>query len=110
MENNYNMSEPEVLGSCPLCGEGIIESEKSFGCSAWKNGCKYSIWKNDRFLESIGKVPDKTMVREILTKGKYFAKNLKSKRTGKDFEATLSYAKDEESGYFKWNMEFPEAK
>jgi len=33
--------------SCPVCKEGqITENERAFGCSRWKEGCKFTIWKN----------------------------------------------------------------
>lgn len=33
--------------ACPLCKEGqITESEKAFGCSRWREGCKFTIWKD----------------------------------------------------------------
>ena len=37
----------ENLRPCPVCGNPVVESEKSFGCSNWKNGCKFTIWKDD---------------------------------------------------------------
>lgn len=33
--------------SCPLCGKGeVTETEKAFGCSRWREGCKFTLWKN----------------------------------------------------------------
>ncbi len=34
-----------ALGPCPLCGSDVVEQEKSFGCSGWRQGCKFAIWK-----------------------------------------------------------------
>ncbi|MBQ4640138.1 MAG: DNA topoisomerase III [Clostridia bacterium] len=31
---------------CPLCGKPIQETEKAFGCSDWKAGCHFTLWKN----------------------------------------------------------------
>jgi DNA topoisomerase-3 len=32
---------------CPVCGQGsITENERAFGCSRWKQGCTFTIWKN----------------------------------------------------------------
>lgn len=32
---------------CPVCHEGeITENEKAFGCSRWRDGCKFTIWKD----------------------------------------------------------------
>ena len=36
---------PVALGACPLCGSDVVEQPKSFGCSGWKQGCKFAIWK-----------------------------------------------------------------
>jgi len=33
--------------ACPVCKEGqITENEKAFGCSRWRDGCKFTIWKD----------------------------------------------------------------
>lgn len=56
----------EAVGICPVCGNNIVEKEKNFGCVNWKNGCKFAIWKNDKFLTAIGKVPTKAMVEKLL--------------------------------------------
>ena len=34
-----------AVGACPLCGSEVAEGPKSFGCSGWKNGCGFTIWK-----------------------------------------------------------------
>lgn len=32
---------------CPLCHTGhITENSKAFGCSRWKEGCTFTVWKN----------------------------------------------------------------
>ena len=32
---------------CPLCGKGEVqENSKAFGCSQWKDGCKFTVWKD----------------------------------------------------------------
>lgn len=31
---------------CPLCGKPVQENIKAFGCSDWKNGCHFTIWKD----------------------------------------------------------------
>jgi DNA topoisomerase-3 len=35
----------ECLGTCPLCGSEIINGRRGYGCSNYKNGCKFVIWK-----------------------------------------------------------------
>lgn len=97
----------EVLGKCPLCGHGIIEGQKGFGCSNWKNGCKFVIWKNDKYLASMKKKPTKTMVKSLLKNGVVLVKGLTSKK-GNKFDAYLRYEKNPDNEYFSWKMEFPE--
>ncbi len=29
------------VGKCPECGADVIETEKAFGCSRWREGCKF---------------------------------------------------------------------
>ena len=32
---------------CPVCGRGrVVENEKAFGCSRWREGCRFTLWKN----------------------------------------------------------------
>ena len=95
----------EEVGKCPVCGNSIIEGEKGFGCVNWKNGCKYTIWKNDKFIESMGKKVTKEMVELLLKNGKVGFRNLRSKK-GTLFSAYLRYEKDENTGYYNWKMEF----
>lgn len=33
------------LGDCPLCRHAVIEGKKGYGCSDWKNGCRFVLWK-----------------------------------------------------------------
>ena len=52
------------LGICPNCGGIVLENTKSFYCSNWRNGCKFTIWKNT--LESHGVVMDGELIKKLL--------------------------------------------
>jgi DNA topoisomerase-3 len=93
------------VGNCPICGNPVIEGENNFGCINWKNGCKFTIWKNDKYIESYGKKVTKEMVEILLKNGKVGFRNLKSKK-GNTFAAYFRYEKNEETGYLNWKMEF----
>ncbi|MGG3451156.1 type IA DNA topoisomerase [Domibacillus aminovorans] len=95
----------EVLGKCPVCGHDVIEGQKGFGCSNWKSGCKFVIWKNDKFLTAMKKKPTKTMVKSLLKNGVVKVKGLTSKK-GNKFDAMLKYEKNADNDYFSWKMEF----
>lgn len=79
-------ADVENLGPCPVCGNPVVQGEKSFGCSNWKNGCKYNIWKDDKYIKSFGKKVSKEMVQLLLKNGKVGFRNLKSKK-GNTFSA-----------------------
>jgi len=72
------------LGNCPICGKPVVEGKKGFGCSGWKEGCKFTIWK-----EIAGRKITEAQVRKLLQSGKTAPlKGFKSK-AGKEFEACL---------------------
>lgn len=92
-------SERKVLGKCPECGSDIVETEKSFGCSNWKNGCKYAIWKNDKYFAALGKKVTATVVKQILQNG--VVKLSMKSRIGKPYTLLLRYKKNP-NGYYQW--------
>ncbi|RXT15217.1 type IA DNA topoisomerase [Ammoniphilus sp. CFH 90114] len=73
------------LGTCPRagCGGQIVEGNKGYGCTHYKTGCTFVIWKN-----SFGKKISEGMVKTLITKGKTGKLKFKSK-TGHQYEAKL---------------------
>ncbi|MFA6235817.1 MAG: DNA topoisomerase III [Bacteriovorax sp.] len=72
------------LGPCPVCQANIMDYPKSYSCSKWKEGCKFTIWKvvaKKKLSESIVKTLMTSKKTELL-------KGFKSK-AGKPFEAYL---------------------
>lgn len=83
LQKNYK-NDKTIVGQCPICGKDIIESTKSFYCSGFKNGCKFSIWKS-----IAGKKLTKTNIKQLLENGiTTEIKGFKSK-SGKQFNAKL---------------------
>ena len=108
MVKNFKVDLPEgseSLGKCPMCNNDVIEGEKAFGCTNWKNGCTFTIWKDDKYISSFGKKVSKEMVQLLLKNGKVGFRNLKSKK-GTLFSAYFRYEKNPETGYFNWKIEF----
>lgn len=95
----------ESIGKCPACGNDVVENERNFGCINWKNGCRYTIWKDDKFISSFGKTVSKDMVELLLSNGKVGFRNLKSKK-GTMFSAYFKYVFNEKTGYYSWELEF----
>lgn len=50
---------------CPLCGKPVQETDKAFGCSDWKNGCHFTIWKNG-LARSGGPLINEKLIKLIL--------------------------------------------
>ncbi|MDQ7094522.1 DNA topoisomerase 3 [Desulfosporosinus sp. PR] len=85
-DDNTAMKSPsEALGKCPRCGCEVIEGEKGFGCSNWRNGCRFVVWKK----QLCGKTITPHQMKCLLKKGKTpLIKGFKSS-TGKTFAAHL---------------------
>lgn len=66
----------EAVGICPVCGNKIVENSKGFGCVNYRNGCKFALWKEDRFYQSIDKELTLPMAKKLL-KDKYCLVKLK---------------------------------
>ncbi|MCL2566296.1 MAG: DNA topoisomerase III [Defluviitaleaceae bacterium] len=57
------------LGSCPICeGGAVLENRKAFYCDRWKDGCKFSVWKN--FLNAYEVDIDAVFMEKLLKSGK----------------------------------------
>ena len=79
----------EPLGSCPKCGSPVVETKKAYGCSAWKGGCDFVVWKR-----IAGKSISETQAKQLLEKGNTGRiKGFKSK-AGKPFAAALALDDD----------------
>ncbi|MBH5317739.1 DNA topoisomerase 3 [Paenibacillus sp. GSMTC-2017] len=58
---------PTIIATCPSpgCGGSIFMGRKGYGCSNYKVGCKFVIWK-----ESYGRSLTETQVKALVEKGK----------------------------------------
>src|SRR5215216_1911089 len=77
------------LGACPKCGAPVLETKKAYGCSAWKNGCKFAIWK----IIS-GKRVSVPQARQLLTKGRTVQLEGFKSKAGKPYSAALVLNKE----------------
>jgi DNA topoisomerase III len=40
--------DPARLGDCPRCGRPVIQGQRGFGCSGWRDGCPFVLWREYR--------------------------------------------------------------
>jgi DNA topoisomerase-3 len=73
------------LGRCPRCGAEIVEQEKSFGCSGWRGGCRFAIWK-----KIAGKTIGVRTAQSLLREGRTAVLKGFESKAGKKFEARLT--------------------
>ena len=95
--------EANAVGKCPVCGSAVEDKAKAFFCS--NRACKFALWKNNRYFDSIGKSMTSATAQKLLSSGKVKLKGCKSKKTGNTFDATV-YMEVSEDGSTKFNMEF----
>ena len=77
----------EVVGKCPRCGGEVAELHNGFFCQ--NEGCKFVIWKNNKWWELKRKQPTKAIVTALLKDGCAHVQGLYSEKTGKTYDATV---------------------
>jgi DNA topoisomerase-3 len=83
-ETNSKKQQGTSLGACPICQAEIMSFPKSYSCSRWREGCKFTIWK-----VMAKKTISKTQVELIIAhKKSALIKGFKSK-SGNSFDAYL---------------------
>ncbi len=92
-----------AVGVCPVCGKPVEDRQKGFFCS--NKACKFALWKNNRYFESIGKTMNKSVAEKLLANGKVKLKNCKSAKTGKNFDAVV-YLSVDDTGKTQFSMDF----
>ncbi|MBI5852679.1 MAG: DNA topoisomerase 3 [Planctomycetes bacterium] len=53
------------LPACPRCRQPLLEGERGYGCSAWRSGCKFVVWKT-----IAGKSITRAVLATLIGKGK----------------------------------------
>ncbi|RUS48834.1 type IA DNA topoisomerase [Cohnella sp. AR92] len=76
---------PVVVGACPRpgCGGQIFMGRKGYGCSHYKSGCSFVIWK-----ENQGRTLTDAMVRSLIEKGKTSKLKFKD-ASGESYDARI---------------------
>ena len=75
----------DVVGICPLCGKELKRQRTFYGCSGYKEGCKFSV-----NLAICKRVISISLLQKLLSDGKTdVLEGFVSPKTGKSFDAIL---------------------
>lgn len=85
-------SKSKTFGKCPLCGGDVLENSKAFYCGGWRNGCKFTLWKD--CLDRYGVSLDGKLIKELLKNGKIPGLPVVKAQTGEKCTAELIYNKE----------------
>ena len=96
----------EVVGKCPRCGGDVAELQKGFFCQ--NEGCKFAIWKNNKWWEMKRKQPTKAIVTALLKDSRAHVTGLYSEKTGKTYDATVVL--EDDGRYANFKLEFDRQK
>lgn len=81
-----------VVGKCPRCGDDVVAKPKSYSCQ--NTNCKFVLFKEDLFWTEKNKTLTTNLVTKLLDKGEVKVKKLYSKKTQKEYDATVKLVDD----------------
>lgn len=85
----------EPLGKCPKCGGNVFKFTKNgktvFYCENSPKTCFFRIYEDDYFFTSKGKKLTESIMKTLLTRGKAKISGFKSEKTGKTYDAMISF-------------------
>ena len=93
----------EPVGICHCCGASVVEKSKGFFCD--DKACRFALWKDNRFFESLSKKITKQIAQQLLAKGKVKLKKCRSVKTGKTYDCTVTMSVNA-SGTPQFGLEF----
>ena len=77
----------EIIGKCPRCGGNVAEGKKGFFCE--NDGCRFGLWKDNRFFAAKKKTLTKAVAAALLKDGRVRLTGCYSEKTGKTYDATV---------------------
>ncbi len=94
-----------TVGVCPHCGMTVTETPKGFFCV--NRGCRFGIWKDNRFFASMDISLTPQLMEAFLKDGRVHLKGLRSRKSGKRYDATLNL-ECQPDGLPRFRFEFDE--
>ena len=95
--------ERKVIGSCPACGSDVCETAKGWFCR--DKGCRFALWKENRFFQTLGKQMTEELAKQLVNQGKARLTHCYSKKSGRYYDTTV-YVETGEDGAAAFKLEF----
>ena len=96
-------SERKVIGSCPACGSDVCETGKGWFCR--DKSCKFALWKENRFFQTLGKQMTEELAKQLVNQGKARLTHCYSKKSGRYYDTTVRVETGED-GAAAFKLEF----
>lgn len=77
------------IGVCPLCGRDVVRYKYNYGCSGYKEGCKFRI-----FMSMSGRTISVNNAKQLLDQGKTDILHGFVSKSGKNFDAVIKLEGD----------------
>ena len=95
--------ERKVIGSCPACGSDVCETAKGWFCR--DKNCKFALWKENRFFQTLGKQMTEELAKQLVNQGKARLTHCYSRKSNRYYDTTV-YVETGEDGAVAFKLEF----
>ena len=95
--------ERKVIGSCPACGSDVCETAKGWFCR--DKSCKFALWKENRFFQTLGKQMTEELAKQLVNQGKARLTHCYSRKSNRYYDTTV-YVETREDGAVAFKLEF----
>ena len=95
--------ERKVIGSCPACGSDVCETAKGWFCR--DKSCKFALWKENRFFQTLGKQMTEELAKQLVNQGKARLTHCYSRKSNRYYDTTV-HVETGEDGAAAFKLEF----
>ncbi len=95
--------ERKVIGSCPTCGSNVCETTKGWFCR--DKNCKFALWKENRFFQTLGKQMTEELAKKLVNQGKARLIHCYSRKSNRYYDTTV-HVETGEDGAAAFKLEF----
>ena len=95
--------ERKVIGSCPACGSDVCETAKGWFCR--DKSCKFALWKESRFFQTLGKQMTEELAKQLVNQGKARLIHCYSRKSNRYYDTTV-HVETGEDGAAAFKLEF----